>query len=146
MNSIDIMKKTMKENYEKVLWIFQEKIEDIVGNNCNNCGLVFEYKSKIQLENVISVITFENIKKKIIVSLYFETEKKKKKILELDFKEKNAGELILKALFNENKEVVLSDLFVLDKIIIYHTHNDEIQKINEIKNTQKYKKLINFED
>lgn len=117
-----IIKETMGQDYKKVLWIFQEHIN-------TGSGLVFEYKSRICLNDVISIIMFEKIKQKIIISLYFKDKKEKKKILELNLKEKKSAELIL-ALFKENEKVLL---FILDKVMMYYTRN---------KMTEEFKKLI----
>ncbi|HDZ5014900.1 TPA: hypothetical protein RTG52_001763, partial [Campylobacter jejuni] len=114
--TINIIKEAMGKNYKKVLWVFQEHIKNL-SNYYNSNGLVFEYQSRICLNDVISIIMFEKIEQKIIASLFFENKKEKKKILELDLKEKMSVELILKALFKENKKVLLSDLFILDKVM-----------------------------
>lgn len=113
---INIIKEAMGERYKKVLWIFQEHIKNLL--NCypsNETGLVFEYKSRISSNDVISIIMFENTGQKINISLFFENSRKKEKILELNPEEKNSEELILKALFIKNTKVLLSDLFVLEK-------------------------------
>ncbi|EOH2211621.1 hypothetical protein ACL670_001810 [Campylobacter coli] len=130
---INIIKEAMGENYKKVLWIFQEHIKNLI--NCypsNENGLVFEYKSRISSNDVISIIMFEKTGQKINISLFFENTRKKEKILELNPEEKNPEELILKALFIKNKKVLLSDLFILDKVSMYYTRNKMFKEFQKL--------------
>ncbi|EFC32962.1 hypothetical protein C414_000160032 [Campylobacter jejuni subsp. jejuni 414] len=125
---INIIKEAMGENYKKVLWIFQEHIKNLI--NCypsSENGLVFEYKSRISSNDVMSIIMFEKIGQKINISLFFENTRKKEKILEL-----NPEELILKALFIKNKKVLLSDLFILDKVSMYYTRNKMFKEFQKL--------------
>lgn len=135
---INIIKEAMGENYKKVLWIFQEHIKNLI--NCypsNENGLVFEYKSRISSNDVISIIMFEKTGQKINISLFFENTRKKEKILEL-----NPEELILKALFIKNKKVLLSDLFILDKISMYYTRNKMFKEFQKLMIDNKEKGIV----
>ncbi|EIP0989578.1 hypothetical protein LRQ94_001670 [Campylobacter coli] len=110
---INIIKEAMGENYKKVLWIFQEHIKNLI--NCypsNENGLVFEYT------------------------------RKKEKILELNPEEKNSEELILKALFIKNKKVLLSDLFILDKVSMYYTRNKMFKEFQKLMIDNKEKGIL----
>ncbi|EGC1008621.1 hypothetical protein OU203_001731 [Campylobacter jejuni] len=135
---INIIKEAMGENYKKVLWIFQEHIKNLI--NCypsNENGLVFEYKSRISSNDVISIIMFEKTGQKINISLFFENTRKKEKILEL-----NPEELILKALFIKNKKVLLSDLFILDKVSMYYTRNKMFKEFQKLMIDNKEKGIL----
>lgn len=127
----------MGKNYEKVIWIFKDCIE-----TRNNFGLVFEYKSKICLDDIISLIEFEKTNETLLVNLHFEIKKEKKKILEVDLKEKNPEKLILKALYNENKDVLLGDLFILDKVMMYYTRNKMFKEFQKLMMDNKEKGII----
>ncbi|EAJ7790431.1 hypothetical protein PJO00_001748 [Campylobacter coli] len=140
---INIIKEAMGENYKKVLWIFQEHIKNLI--NCypsSENGLVFEYKSRISSNDVISIIMFEKIGQKINISLFFENTRKKEKILELNPEEKNSEELILKALFIKNKKVLLSDLFILDKVSMYYTRNKMFKEFQKLMINNKEKGIV----
>lgn len=140
---INIIKEAMGENYKKVLWIFQEHIKKLI--NCypsNENGLVFEYKSRISSNDVISIIMFEKTGQKINISLFFENTRKKEKILELNPEEKNSEELILKALFIKNKKVLLSDLFILDKVSMYYTRNKMFKEFQKLMIDNKEKGIV----
>ncbi|EIY0152018.1 hypothetical protein ML514_001656 [Campylobacter coli] len=143
---INIIKEAMGENYKKVLWIFQEHIKNLI--NCypsNENGLVFEYKSRISSNDVISIIMFEKTGQKINISLFFENTRKKEKILELNPEEKNSEELILKALFIKNKKVLLSDLFILDKVSMYYTRNKMFKEFQKLMIDNKEKIYVEFQ-
>lgn len=140
---INIIKEAMGENYKKVLWIFQEHIKNLI--NCypsNENGLVFEYKSRISSNDVISIIMFEKTGQRINISLFFENTRKKEKILELNPEEKNSEELILKALFIKNKKVLLSDLFILDKVGMYYTRNKIFKEFQKLMIDNKEKGIV----
>lgn len=140
---INIIKEAMGENYKKVLWIFQEHIKNLI--NCypnNENGLVFEYKSRISSNDVISIIMFEKTGQRINISLFFENTRKKEKILELNPEEKNSEELILKALFIKNKKVLLSDLFILDKVGMYYTRNKMFKEFQKLMIDNKEKGIV----
>ncbi|WHN17489.1 hypothetical protein QMK15_09775 (plasmid) [Campylobacter jejuni] len=140
---INIIKEAMGENYKKVLWIFQEHIKNLTNYyHSSGSGLVFEYKSKICLNDVISIIMFENIEQKINISLFFKNTRKKEKILELNPEEKNSEELILKALFIKNKKVLLSDLFILDKVSMYYTRNKMFKEFQKLMIDNKEKGIL----
>ncbi|TKX28917.1 hypothetical protein [Campylobacter estrildidarum] len=134
----NFIKKAMGKNYEKVIWVFKDCIE----NRIDNFGLVFEYKSKICLDDVISLIEFEKTNETLLVSLYFKIKKEKKKISEVDLKEKNPEKLILKALYNENKDVLLGDLFILDKVMMYYTHNKMFEEFKKLMMDNREKGII----
>lgn len=85
---------------------------------------------------------FEKIGQKINISLFFENTRKKEKILELNPKEKNPEELILKALFIKNKKVLLSDLFILDKISMYYTRNKMFKEFQKLMIDNKEKGIV----
>ncbi|EAK0768215.1 hypothetical protein GRH50_07395 [Campylobacter lari] len=124
---IECIKETMKEDYEKVLWI----IKDTLKNRKGFFGLVFEYEKEIKADNVLSVIMFEKTENEISINLSFEKIKENKNLLKLKPNEKNKAEKILIALYKENKKVLLSNLFILDKVMMYYTHNKMFEEIKK---------------
>ncbi|HID0156817.1 TPA: hypothetical protein ACXATZ_001972 [Campylobacter jejuni] len=95
---INIIKEAMGENYKKVLWIFQEHIKNLI--NCypsSENGLVFEYKSRISSNDVISIIMFEKIGQKINISLFFENTRKKRKNFRIKSRRKKSRRVNIKS-------------------------------------------------
>ncbi|ECQ5826997.1 hypothetical protein FZU81_08500 [Campylobacter jejuni] len=54
----------------------------------------------------------------------------------------NSEELILKALFIKNKKVLLSDLFILDKVSMYYTRNKMFKEFQKLMIDNKEKGIL----